>query len=87
MPVTTVRMAVVRRRQLRSSVPTFSHQASIGRHFAQHARSDRPPDGEQYSEQDQEPNAQDFHFFMLPQQCVSPTLKRLVQPRLPSIAY
>ena len=35
--------------------------------FAQHARSHRAPDGEQYSQKDKEPDAKGFHFFRLPQ--------------------
>ena len=64
--VGTVAGVVVMRGRPMGKTPGFSNQMSIRRHLAQHARSDRTPDGEQYSQKDEEPDAKGFHFFMLP---------------------
>ena len=39
------------------NTPDLSRRVKAGFHFAQHARCDRTPDGEQYSQKDKEPNA------------------------------
>lgn len=65
MPVVATVMGMPRRPV--GKTPRFGNRVKIRRHLAQHAGRDRTPDGEQYSQKDEEPDAKDFHFFMLPQ--------------------
>ena len=62
-----MRVAIAVGKLGRRKTSGFSHGVKARVHFAQHARCDRTPDGEQYSQKDKEPNAKGFHFFMLPQ--------------------
>ena len=65
-PIVAIAMNKLGRRGRKAS--GFSNRVNVRPHFAQHARCDRTPNGEQYNQKNKKPKAKDFHFFMLPQE-------------------